>query len=95
MPFDNFSPTNIGAATFLILVILLHSRTVGELDFGDATVGVGTTVVVVVVVGVAATVGVGLEAGGTVAVVVKDIESLPAVSCIAELEVAEFGVGAV
>jgi hypothetical protein len=31
----------------------------------------------------------------TVAVVVKDIESLPEVSCIAELEVAEFGVGAV
>ena len=113
MPFDNFSPTNSGAVDFLLLVTVLHSRTVGELDFGDATVvvgvgvGVGATVVVVVVVGatvvvvvvatigVGATVVVGLEAGGTVAVVVNDAASLPAVSCIAELDVAEFGVGAV
>ena len=35
------------------------------------------------------------EAAGTVAFVVNEAASLPAVSCIAELEVAEFGVGAV
>jgi len=63
-------------------------------------VGVGNVVVVVVVGSGSpeppppegATVVVG---DGTVAVVVKDIASFPAVSCIAELEVAEFGDGAV
>ena len=63
-------------------------------------VGVGNVVVVVVVGSGSpeppppegATVVVG---DGTVAVVVNDIASFPAVSCIAELEVAEFGEGAV
>jgi hypothetical protein len=103
MPFDNFSPTKTGAVDILLLTTVLHSRTVDELVFvgatvvTGATVGVGATVVVVVgaTVVTGATVGVGIGAGETVAVVVNDDASLPAVSCIAELEVAEFGVGAV
>jgi carbonic anhydrase/acetyltransferase-like protein (isoleucine patch superfamily) len=86
---------------FLLLIAVLHSRTVGELVFIGVTVGVGATVVTGATVGVGATVvtgetvGVGIGAGETVAVLVNDDASLPAVSCIAELEVAEFGVGAV
>jgi hypothetical protein len=67
MPFDNFSPTKTGAVDILLLTTVLHSRTVGELGFGGATVVVvvGATVVVVeatVVVVVEATVVVVVEA---------------------------------
>jgi hypothetical protein len=109
IPLDNLSPTSTGAVDFLLLIAVLHSRTVGELVFVGVTVGVtlgvtlgvGATVVTGATVGVGATVvtgetvGVGIGAGETVAVLVNDDASLPAVSCIAELEVAEFGVGAV
>jgi hypothetical protein len=105
IPLDNLSPTSTGGVDFLLLIAVLHSRTVGELVFVGvtvgATVGVGATVVTGATVGVGATVvtgatvGVGIGAGETVAVVVNDAASLPAVSCIAELDVAEFEVGAV
>ena len=73
MPLDNFSPTKTGALEILLPTTVLHSRTVGELDFVGATVVVvvGATVVVVVeatVVVVEATVVVVLEAGVTVTV---------------------------
>jgi hypothetical protein len=72
MPFDNFSPTKTGAVDILLLTTVLHSRTVGELGFGGATVVVvvvvGATVVVVVVVGATVVVVVGV--GATVVVVV-------------------------
>ena len=61
MPFDNFSPTKTGAVDTLLLTTVLHSRTVGELDFVGA---------IVVVVAVEATVVVVLEA--TVVVVVLE-----------------------
>jgi hypothetical protein len=90
MPFDNFSPTNTGAVDFFLVVAVLHSRTVGALAFVGATVGVGAGATVVVgvgatvVVGVGATVVVGVGSGsgadGTVAVVVNEIASLPAMS---------------
>jgi hypothetical protein len=60
MPFDNFSPTKTGAVDTLLLTTVLHSRTVGELDFVGA---------IVVVVAVEATVVVVLEA--TVVVVLE------------------------
>ena len=80
IPFDNFSPTNTGAVDFLLLVSVLHSRTLGGLAFVGATVGVGATVVVVVVVGSGSGAGAGAGADETVAVVVNEIASLPAMS---------------
>jgi hypothetical protein len=59
MPFDNFSPTNIGAVDFLLPTAVLHSRTLGALAFVGVTVGAGATVVV----GVGATVVVGVGSG--------------------------------
>ena len=86
MPFDNFSPTNTGAVYFVPLLAILHSRTLGGLAFVGATVGVGAIVVVVVVVvvvvgsGYGAGAGAGAGADGTVAVVVNETASLPAMS---------------
>jgi hypothetical protein len=80
MPFDNFSPTNIGAVDFLLPTAVLHSRTLGALAFVGVTVGAGATVVVGVGSGSGAGAGAGAGADGTVAVVVKEIASLPAVS---------------
>jgi len=75
---------------FFFVVAVLHSRTLGKLAFVGAIVatGAGATVVVVVVVGVGSGSGAGAVAGagagagadGTVAVVVNEIASLPAMS---------------
>jgi len=65
---------------FFLVVAVLHSRTVGALAFVGATVGVGAGATVVVGVGAGAGVGSGAGADGTVAVVVNEIASLPAMS---------------
>ena len=91
-----------GAIVVVVVVVVLVVATGAMVVVVVVVVIVGVgNVVVVVVVGSGspeppppegATVVVG---DGTVAVVVNDIASFPAVSCIAELEVAEFGEGAV
>ena len=50
MPLDNFSPTKTGALEILLPTTVLHSRTVGELDFVGATVVVVVEATIVVVV---------------------------------------------
>jgi hypothetical protein len=74
MPFDNFSPTKTGAVDTFLLTTVLHSSTVGELDFFGATVVVVVGATVVVVVGATVVVVVGatvvVVVGATVVVVV-------------------------